>query len=77
VAFEAVLRQLSAPRFTLPQNLGGHSHDARAATDGAQHVRAVYQNEALLTDFDEHGIATMRSPPWTSTPDASPKRGIG
>jgi len=60
-AFEAVPRHLFAPRFTLPQNLGGHAHDATAATDSAQReewLRAVYHNEALLTEFDEHGIAT-------------------
>jgi methyltransferase of ATP-grasp peptide maturase system len=60
-AFEAVPRHLFAPRFTLPQNLGGHAHDATAATDSAQReewLRAAYHNEALLTEFDEHGIAT-------------------
>jgi protein-L-isoaspartate O-methyltransferase len=61
MAFEAVPRHLFAPRFTLPQNLGGHTHDATAATDSAQRegwLRAVYHNEALLTEFDSHGIAT-------------------
>ncbi len=60
-AFEAVPRHLFAPRFTLPQNLGGHAHDATTNTNSAQReewLRAVYHNEALLTDFDEHGIAT-------------------
>jgi protein-L-isoaspartate O-methyltransferase len=60
-AFEAVPRHLFAPRFTLPQNLGGHAHDATATTDSAQReawLRAVYHNEALLTDRDEHGILT-------------------
>lgn len=60
-AFETVPRHLFAPRFTLPQNLGGQTHDVNAATDSAQReewLRAVYHNEALLTDFDEHGIAT-------------------
>lgn len=59
-AFEAVPRHLFAPRFTLPQNLGGHTHDA-TTTDDVQRedwLRAVYHNEALLTDFDEYGIAT-------------------
>jgi protein-L-isoaspartate(D-aspartate) O-methyltransferase len=60
-AFEAVPRHLFAPRFALPQNLGGHTHDATIATDNAQRedwLRAVYHNEALLTDRDEHGILT-------------------
>jgi methyltransferase of ATP-grasp peptide maturase system len=60
-AFEAIPRHLFAPRFTLPQNLGGYAHDATAAIDSAQReewLRAVYQNEALLTEFDEHGIVT-------------------
>lgn len=60
-AFEAVPRHLFAPRFTLPQNLGGQTHDAATAADSAQReewLRAVYHNEALLTDFDKHNIAT-------------------
>lgn len=62
-AFEAIPRHLFAPRFTLPQNLGGRTHDVTVATtaDSAQReewLRAVYHNEALLTEFDEHGIAT-------------------
>ena len=70
-AFEAMPRHLFAPRFTLPQNLGGHTHDitstlvdATSATsvDGAarreEWLRAVYRNEALLTEFDETGVAT-------------------
>ena len=60
-AFEAVPRHLFAPRFTLPDNLGGHAHDASTATDSAQRedwLRAVYHNDALLTEFDEHDIAT-------------------
>jgi len=58
-AFEVVPRHLFAPRFRLPDNLGGHTHDATTATDDAQReewLRAVYHNEALLTDFDEHHI---------------------
>lgn len=58
-AFEAIPRHLFAPQFRLPQNLGGHAHDATTATDDVQReewLRAVYHNEALLTEFDEHGI---------------------
>lgn len=58
-AFEAVPRHLFVPRFTHPQN--DQTYDATAATDSAQReewLRAVYHDEALLTDFDEHNIAT-------------------
>ncbi|MFE0021884.1 methyltransferase domain-containing protein [Amycolatopsis sp. NPDC059021] len=57
-AFEAVPRHLFAPRFTLPDNLGGHALDFGNEAQREEWLRAVYQNEALLTDFDEHDIAT-------------------
>jgi methyltransferase of ATP-grasp peptide maturase system len=60
-AFEAIPRHLFAPRFRLPQNLGGHTHDATTSTDDVQReewLRAVYHNEALLTEFDQRGILT-------------------
>lgn len=57
-AFEAVPRHWFAPWFTLPQNLGGHVLDAADPAQREDWLRAVYQNEALLTDFDEHNIAT-------------------
>lgn len=59
VAFHNVPRHLFAPRFTLPQNVGGG-----VALDGSvpalreDWLGAVYHDEALLTDFDEYGIAT-------------------
>ncbi|SFW74762.1 methyltransferase domain-containing protein [Amycolatopsis australiensis] len=55
-AFEALPRHLFAPRFTLPDNLGGESHDAADRGRQEDWLRAVYQDEALLTDFDERGI---------------------
>jgi methyltransferase of ATP-grasp peptide maturase system len=58
-AFAAVPRHLFVPRFTLPQN--DQTHDVTAATNSAQRedwLRAVYHDDALLTDFDEHNIAT-------------------
>jgi methyltransferase of ATP-grasp peptide maturase system len=60
-AFEAIPRHLFVPRFTLPTKTGDQTHDATATTDSAQRedwLRAVYHDEALLTDFDEHNIAT-------------------
>jgi protein-L-isoaspartate(D-aspartate) O-methyltransferase len=63
-AFEAMPRHLFAPRFTLPQNLGGNTHDitgastAEVAVVREEWLRAVYRNEALLTEFDETGVAT-------------------
>jgi len=60
-AFEALPRHLFVPQFTLPDNLGGHTHDATTATDAAEleaWLRALYQNEALLTASDEDGIPT-------------------
>ncbi|ADJ48513.1 protein-L-isoaspartate(D-aspartate) O-methyltransferase [Amycolatopsis mediterranei S699] len=55
-AFEALPRHLFAPKFTLPDNLGGQSHDAADSAQREEWLRAVYQDEALLTDFDEQGI---------------------
>jgi methyltransferase of ATP-grasp peptide maturase system len=57
-AFEAVPRHLFAPRFTLPMNMGGHTLDGTVPGQREDWLRAVYHNEALLTDFDEHDIAT-------------------
>jgi len=57
-AFEAVPRHLFAPRFRLPQNMGGQALDGTDAALREDWLRAVYQNEALLTDFDEHDVAT-------------------
>ncbi|MGH3938652.1 MAG: methyltransferase domain-containing protein [Pseudonocardiaceae bacterium] len=57
-AFEAVPRHLFAPRFTLPQNLGSLALDATDVAQREQWLRAVYHNEALLTDFDEHNLPT-------------------
>jgi protein-L-isoaspartate O-methyltransferase len=57
-AFEAVPRHLFAPRFTLPTNLGGQALDVADSAKREQWLRAVYHNEALLTDFDEHDIPT-------------------
>jgi methyltransferase of ATP-grasp peptide maturase system len=55
-AFEEIPRHLFAPKFTLPDNLGGQSHDAAYSARREDWLRAVYQDEALLTDFDEQGI---------------------
>lgn len=57
-AFEAVPRHLFTPRFTLPMNIGGHTLDGTDPAQREDWLRAVYHNEALLTDFDEHDIAT-------------------
>lgn len=57
-AFEAVPRHLFAPRFTLPQNLGSQTHDGTDSSQREEWLRAVYRNEALLTDSDEHNIPT-------------------
>ncbi|WP_284742810.1 methyltransferase domain-containing protein [Amycolatopsis sp. RTGN1] len=55
-AFEEIPRHLFAPKFTLPDNLGGQSHDAADSARREEWLRAVYHNEALLTDFDEQGV---------------------
>jgi methyltransferase of ATP-grasp peptide maturase system len=55
-AFEGLPRHLFAPRFTLPDNLGGHAHDAADRAGQEEWLRAVYHDEALLTDFDEQGV---------------------
>lgn len=57
-AFEAVPRHLFAPLFTLPDNMGGQALDGSDSAQREEWLRAVYRNEALLTDFDEHNIAT-------------------
>lgn len=57
-AFEAVPRHLFAPRFRLPLNLGGHTLDAADPDQREAWLRAVYHDEALLTDFDADGIPT-------------------
>jgi len=57
-AFEAIPRHLFAPRFTLPQNMGSHTFHATDTAQREDWLRAVYHNEALLTDFDEYDIAT-------------------
>ncbi|MGQ0775102.1 MAG: methyltransferase domain-containing protein [Pseudonocardiales bacterium] len=57
-AFDAVARHLFAPRFRLPMNLGGQALDGTDTAQREDWLRAVYHNEALLTDFDEHDIAT-------------------
>jgi protein-L-isoaspartate O-methyltransferase len=57
-AFAAVPRHLFAPRFRLPMNMGGQTLDGTDMAQREDWLRAVYHNEALLTDFDEHDIAT-------------------
>lgn len=57
-AFEAVPRHLFAPRFRLPLNLGGHTLDVADPGQREDWLRAVYHDEALLTDFDTDGIPT-------------------
>ncbi|MEV4058396.1 methyltransferase domain-containing protein [Amycolatopsis sp. NPDC049688] len=57
-AFEDVPRHLFAPRFTLPDNLGGHALDIADAAHRTEWLRAVYHDEALLTVFDERDMAT-------------------
>ncbi|MEA5358753.1 methyltransferase domain-containing protein [Amycolatopsis sp., V23-08] len=57
-AFEDVPRPLFAPRFTLPDNLGGHALDVADGPRREEWLRAVYQDEALLTIFDEREMAT-------------------
>jgi methyltransferase of ATP-grasp peptide maturase system len=57
-AFEEVPRHLFAPRFRLPVNMGGQSFDGTDSAQREDWLRAVYHNEALLTDFDEQNIPT-------------------
>ncbi|MGH4023863.1 MAG: methyltransferase domain-containing protein [Pseudonocardiaceae bacterium] len=57
-AFDAVPRHLFAPRFRLPMNMGGQALDGTDTAQREDWLRAAYHNEALLTDFDEQGIAT-------------------
>lgn len=55
-AFEAVPRHLFAPRFRLPLNMGGETIDGFDPSQQEKWLRAVYHDEALLTDFDEDGV---------------------
>lgn len=57
-AFEAIPRHLFAPQFTLPDNLGGGTFDGSDSGQREAWLRAVYHNDALLTDFDAHHIPT-------------------
>jgi methyltransferase of ATP-grasp peptide maturase system len=57
-AFEAVPRHLFVPRFRLPLNMGGQTLDAADSAQREDWLRAVYHDEALLTEFDEDGIPT-------------------
>jgi protein-L-isoaspartate(D-aspartate) O-methyltransferase len=57
-AFEAVPRHLFAPRFTLPDQVGGSPLDVADSTRREEWLRAAYRTKALLTDLDELGIAT-------------------
>lgn len=57
-AFEDVPRHLFAPRFTLPDNLGGHALDIADSAQRKEWLRAAYQDEALLTIFDEREMVT-------------------
>ncbi|HEX3778718.1 MAG TPA: methyltransferase domain-containing protein [Pseudonocardiaceae bacterium] len=57
-AFQAVPRHRFAPRFTLPDNAGGRAFDAADSAHREEWLRAAYQSKALLTDLDEHNIAT-------------------
>ncbi|MEU0794877.1 methyltransferase domain-containing protein [Amycolatopsis sp. NPDC005961] len=57
-AFEDVPRHLFAPRFTLPDNLGGHALDVVDSAQRDEWLHAVYHDEALLTIFDEREMAT-------------------
>lgn len=57
-AFEAVPRHLFAPRFKLPNNVGGPALDVADSTGREAWLRAAYRNKALLTDLAEHDIPT-------------------
>ena len=57
-AFADVPRHLFAPRFTLPDNLGGHALDVADSAHREEWLRAVYHDEALLTSFDEREMVT-------------------
>jgi methyltransferase of ATP-grasp peptide maturase system len=57
-AFEAVPRHLFAPRFTLPDQVGSPAHDVADSTRREEWLRAAYRPKALLTDLDEHYVAT-------------------
>jgi hypothetical protein len=57
-AFEAVPRHVFAPRFTMPDNMGGATIDRSDRAQRERWLRSVYHDEALLTDFDEHALPT-------------------
>ena len=57
-AFEAVPRYLFAPRFTLPDQVGGPALDVADSTRREEWLRAAYRTKALLTDLEEHNVAT-------------------
>ncbi|WP_312872054.1 methyltransferase domain-containing protein [Amycolatopsis dendrobii] len=57
-AFEDVPRHLFAPRFTLPDNLGGMVLGIVDGTRPEEWLNAVYHDEALLTIFDEREMVT-------------------
>ncbi|GAA1029357.1 MULTISPECIES: methyltransferase domain-containing protein [Amycolatopsis] len=57
-AFEGIPRHLFAPRFTLPDNLGGLVLDVEDSGRREEWLKAVYQDEALLTIFDERDMVT-------------------
>ncbi|SFQ17445.1 methyltransferase domain-containing protein [Amycolatopsis rubida] len=57
-AFEDVPRHLFAPRFTLPDNLGGMVLGIADGTRPEEWLNAVYHDEALLTIFDEREMVT-------------------
>ncbi|WP_370933943.1 methyltransferase domain-containing protein [Amycolatopsis sp. cg13] len=57
-AFEDIPRHLFAPRFTLPDNLGGLVLGVEDSGRREEWLKAVYQDEALLTIFDEREMVT-------------------
>jgi protein-L-isoaspartate(D-aspartate) O-methyltransferase len=57
-AFEAVPRHLFAPRFTLPDQVGSPPLDVADSTRRKEWLHAAYRPKALLTDLDEHYVAT-------------------
>lgn len=57
-AFEAVPRHLFAPRFTLPDQVGGPPLDVADSTRREEWLRAAYRSKPLLTDLEEHNVAT-------------------
>jgi protein-L-isoaspartate(D-aspartate) O-methyltransferase len=57
-AFAAVPRHLFAPRFTLPDQVGSPALDVADLARREEWLRAAYRPKALLTDLDEHYVAT-------------------